>query len=393
MPIDVQRARSETPGCRNVLHFNNAGASLMPRPVLAAVVGHLRLESQIGGYEAAEQAHDAIEHTYAAVGRLLNCRFDEVAVVENATRAWDMAFYAIPFAPGDRILTAMASYASNYIAFLQVAEKTGATVEVIPNDEHGQISVEALREAIDGRVRLIALTHVPTNGGLVNPAAEVGRVAREARVLYLLDACQSAGQIPLDVDAIGCDMLSATGRKYLRGPRGTGFLYVRQGLIEQLEPPLLDLHAAHWAARDRYEIRADARRFENWEANVAGKIGLGTAVDYALGWGIDAIRDRVTMLADDLRARLDVIPGVAVRDLGVERCGLVTFAVDGWEAEEIRRALAAYRINVSVSTRGSTRLDMETRGLTDLVRASVHYYNSEEEVEQFCAVLAEILFG
>src|SRR5262245_5214003 len=208
MTLDLARARRETPGCETVLHFNNAGASLMPQPVVDAVIGHLQLEARIGGYEAAAQAHAAVERVYDAAATLLGCHRDEVALVENATRAWDMAFYAVPLGPGDRILTAMAEYASNYIALLQVARKTGATIEVIPNDEYGQISIAALRRAIDERVKLIALTHVPTNSGLVNPAAQVGEVARQAGVLYLLDACQSVGQMPMYVDALGCDMLS-----------------------------------------------------------------------------------------------------------------------------------------------------------------------------------------
>jgi selenocysteine lyase/cysteine desulfurase len=390
MNFDLQRARRETPGCANVLHFNNAGAALMPEPVLDALIDHLQLEAQIGGYEAAERASDLLDHAYEAAAQLLGCAPEEIAFVENATRAWDMAFYSLPLGPNDRILTATSEYASNYIAFLQAARRTGASVEAIPNDEHGQISIEALRNAIDERVRLISITHVPTNGGLVNPAAEVGRVAREAGIPYLLDACQSAGQMPIDVDVINCDMLSATGRKYLRGPRGTGFLYVRRSLIESLEPPFLDLHAAEWVARDRYEVRPDARRFENWETNYAGKIALGVAIDYALGWGLDAIKERVTSLAATLRERLRDLPRVAVHDLGVERCGIVTFTVDGKEPEMIRRSLAEQRINVSVSGRSSTLLDMQARGLAALVRASVHYYNSQEEIERFCTALKTV---
>jgi selenocysteine lyase/cysteine desulfurase len=391
MAFDVRRARHETPGCEHVVHFNNAGAALMPRPVLEATIAHLQLEAQIGGYEAAARAHDAVERVYDAAATLLGCHREEIAVVENATRAWDMAFYSVPLRPGDRILTAMAEYASNYIAFVQVARKTGAAIEVIPNDAHGQISIEALRRAIDDRVKLIAITHVPTNGGLVNPAAAVGKVARDAGVLYLLDACQSVGQMPIDVDVIGCDMLSATGRKYLRGPRATGFLYVRREVLDRLEPPFLDLHAAHWVGRDRFELRPDARRFENWETYYAGKIGLGVAIDYALDWGLEAIWSRVSGLAEALRLRLSTIPGVAVRDLGIERCGIVSFTVDGKDPEAIHRALAEHHINVTVSRLTSTRLDMEARGLSSVVRASVHYYNTEAEVERFCTTLASLL--
>jgi selenocysteine lyase/cysteine desulfurase len=391
MAFDLLRARHETPGCENVLHFNNAGAALMPKPVLDSIITHLQMEAEIGGYEAAERSHDAVEHVYDSVATLIGCHRDEIAIIENATRAWDMAFYSIPLGSGDRILTSMAEYASNYIAFLQVVRKTGATVEVIPNDEHGQISINALRNAIDDHVKLIAITHVPTNGGLVNPAVPVGKVAREAGILYLLDACQSIGQMPINVNVIGCDFLSATGRKYLRGPRGTGFLYVRRDSMEQLEPPFLDVHAAQWVAGDRYRLRPDARRFENWETNYATKIGLSVAIDYALKWSLEAIWSRISALATTFRAQLNTLRGVTVWDLGIERCGIVSFTVDGKNPKEILHTLAQQSINVSVSTLNSTRLDMEARGLTELVRASVHYYNSEEEVERFCAALASVL--
>lgn len=390
MTFDVSRARTETPGCARVLHFNNAGAGLMPAPVLAAVKDHLDAEALDGGYEAAAAAHDRVERTYAAAAQMLNCAPDEIAVVENATRAWDMAFYSFRFAAGDRILTAEAEYASNYIAYLQTARATGAKVEAIPSDEHGQVSARALANMLDDKVKLIAVTHVPTNGGLVNPAAAIGRIARDAGIPFLLDACQSVGQMPVDVEAIGCDILSATGRKYLRGPRGTGILYVRRALIETLEPPLLDLHAAEWTATDTYKIRDDAKRFETWEGSVAGKIGLGVALDYALDWGLDAIYERITLLAGQLREGLAAIPGVTVRDLGAERCGIVTFTKDGTSPGDVQSALAAQKINIAVSPRNFTRLDMDARNLDALARASVHYYNTEDEVSRFCEAVAAI---
>jgi cysteine desulfurase / selenocysteine lyase len=391
MTFDVARARRETPGCKRVLHFNNAGAALMPRPVLDAARDYLTLEAEMGGYEAAEREHAAIERFYGASAALLGCDPDEIAFIENATRAWDMAFYALPFVPGDRILTARAEYASNVIGFLQVAQRTGVLVEVIPSDETGQVSVEALQGMIDDRVKLIAITHVPTNGGLVNPAAAVGKVARAAGVTYLLDACQSVGQMPVDVGEIGCDLLSTAGRKYLRAPRGTGFLYVRRELGQRLQPPFLDLHAAQWVASNRYEIRADARRFENWETNYAGKVGLTVAIDYARDWGITTIWDRVQSLASTLRSELEEIPGVTVRDIGAEQCGIVTFTADAMGAREVQQALAGRSMNATISTVASTRFDMEARGLNEVVRASVHYYNDEAEIERFCAALSAIL--
>jgi cysteine desulfurase / selenocysteine lyase len=388
--FDVERARRDTPGVARVAHLNNAGAALPPSAVTEAVVAHLRLEAEIGGYEAADAARERVAAVYPAIARLIGCEPDEIAVVENATRAWDMAFYSLSFKPGDRILTARAEYASNVIAFLQVARRTGAVVEVVDDDEHGQFSVADLRRRLEhggGDVKLIAMTHVPTQGGLVNPAEEVGAVARRAGVPFLLDACQSVGQLPLDVGRIGCDILSGTGRKYLRGPRGTGFLYVRGSLLNSLEPPFLDLHAATWTAPGAYEVRGDARRFENWETNYAGKIGLGVAVEYAMSWGLDAITTRVAALAESLRERLQGADGVTVHDLGLRRCGIVTFTVDGVPAQEVRQRLAGQGVNTSVSLAEYARFDLPHRGLPDLVRASVHYYNTDAELDRLIAAL------
>jgi selenocysteine lyase/cysteine desulfurase len=393
MPIDVARVRAETPGCAHVLHFNNAGAALMPQPVLDAQVAYLAREAEIGGYEVGAEMHDALMDTYGAVAEMLGARPAEIALLENATRAWQAVFYGMTFKAGDRILTDVASYASSYIAMLQVAGRTGARIVVVPDDTDGQLDVEALeREAGDGAA-LVALTHVPTNGGLVNPAEEVGRITLREGIPYLLDACQSAGQMPLDVDAIGCDALSATGRKYLRGPRGTGFLYVRKSFMERLEPAMPDLLAAEWTTPDRYELRPDARRFESWEGFMAGKVALGTAVRYAMSIGLDDIRDRVTALAAQLRERLASIEGVTVHDKGRVRCGIVTFSSDRKPALAVLKELRNRRMNISRSVPSGALLDSLQRDLPDLARASVHYYNTEDEVERFVAAVSEIAGG
>jgi len=386
MPVgwDIEQLRADTAGCEQTIFFNNAGASLQPRPVVARVIEHLRLEEQIGGYEAADRVTAELEAVYGSVARLLHCATDEIALQENATRGWEMAFYSLRFAAGDRIVTSANEYASNYIAFLQVAQRTGAEIHVVECDQAGEVDLEALGKLLDDRVKLIALTHLPTNGGLVQPAAQVGKLARRAGIPFLLDATQSAGQIDLDVEALGCDMLCATGRKYLRGPRGTGFLYVRRSKLEQMEPPLLDMHAANWISQDKFAVRGDAKRFETWESAAATRLGLGVAVEYALVLGLKNIERRVQRLGSLLRERLGEVKGVTIQDLGRVRSGLVTFTCEGDAAGEVMKGLKEKGIAVRVSDRSSTLIDMERRGLEELVRASVHYYNTEEEIERLC---------
>jgi selenocysteine lyase/cysteine desulfurase len=388
--IDVAALRADTPGCARVAHFNNAGAALMPRPVIAAVQGHLAREAEIGGYEAAAEAEveGRLAAFYTGFARLLNCGPDEVAYVENATRAWDMVFYGLKLAPGERVLVHGSEYASNVMAALHRARRDGIGVDLVPSDATGQIDLAALESLIGPRHRAVLLTHVPSQGGLVNPAEAVGAIARRHGLFYLLDACQSAGQIALDVQAIGCDALSGTGRKFLRGPRGTGFLYVRRGSLDRIEPPFVDLHAGVWEAPDRFAFVPGTLRFENWESFVAGRLGLAVAVDYALGIGLPAIEARIAALAGGLRAELAGLPGVAVHDLGARRSGIVTFSRQGEEAVALSARLRAGGINTSVSTLAWSRLDFGPRGLSSVVRASVHAYNTEDEIARLVAEVA-----
>ena len=392
MAIDVGRARALTPGCREVLHLNHAGASLLPQPVLDAVIAHLELEARTGGYEAAAEAAPAIERTYGALAELIGAAPDEIALLDSASRAWDMAVYSLPLKPQDRVLIGRAEYGANAISLLQLQRRTGCQLVLIEDDDHGQIDLDALDRALAAdEVAMVSLVHVPTQSGLVNPAVEVGQLCREAGVLYVLDACQSAGQLPLDVEELGCGILTGNGRKFLRGPRGTGFLWVHPELVAQIEPAMLDLHAASWVAPDRYEVRGDAGRFEMWERDVAAQIGLGVAVDHALGWGIEAIAQRNAALADGLRERLAEIPGVRVRDRGRQLCAITTFTVDGMDPEEVKVRLRGARINVSVATLDSAQLDLSHRGLESVVRASVHYLTTEDELDRFAAELGALV--
>ncbi|MEO3785382.1 aminotransferase class V-fold PLP-dependent enzyme [Actinocorallia sp. B10E7] len=388
--MDIERIREETPGTRTAVHLNAAGSALTARPVLDAVVGHLTLESEIGGYDAAGQVDDRLEEGYTIAGRLVGAAPDEIAFTESATRAWDQAFYAVPFKPGDRVLTTTSEYSSSVLAYLQSARRHGTSVEVVPDDGNGTIDLEALeRELARGGVRLVSLNHMPTHDGLINPVAEVGALARAHGALFLLDACQSVGQLPIDVDALNVDLLSATGRKFLRGPRGTGFLYVRRSVLPQLEPQVVDLRSADLTGPDGFALRPDARRFESWERSVAGQLGLVKAAEYALDLGLDAIAERVQALAARLRTALADLPGVTVRDRGLHQSGIVTFTHAQHSAHTLVERLAAAGVVAKVSEQ-TYRYD-EGVAPRARVRASVHYYNTEEELDRTVDVLASLL--
>ena len=362
----------------------------MPRPVVEAMVEHIKLEEQLGGYAAADREQARLDAVYASVAGLLNAAPDEIALVENATVGWQMAFYALPFQPGDRILTVQAEYAANYVAYLQTAKRCGVVIDVVPNDDTGALDVAALERMIGPRTKLIAITWVPTNGGLVNPAAEVGRIARAAGIPYLLDACQAVGQMAVDVNAIQCDILTATGRKFLRGPRGTGFLYIRRDLMLTLEPPMIDHFAAPWTATNEYTLRPDARRFETWENNYAARLGLGAAADYACTVGLNEIEVRCRTLANRLRAGLCALDNITLHDLGSDKSAIVSFSIQNHPIQDILAETARAKIVIGASPPTSTRLDSDARGLSYILRASPHYFNLEAEVDQlvdFCGQL------
>ncbi len=389
--MDVDALRAGTPGCRHRIHLNNAGAALMSRTTLDAVVGHLRLEAEIGGYEAAGAAADRVAAVYSGLAELLGGRADEIALFDNATHAWQAAFHAVPLRAGDRVLTGRNEYGSNVLSYLQAARRLGAEVVVVPNDEHGQIDTHALAALIDDRTKLIGLTHVPTAGGLVNPAVEVGRVARAAGVPYLLDATQSVGQFPVDVAEIGCDFLCGTGRKFLRGPRGTGFLWVRDGILEQLDPHIVEIQSAQWDGARGFGWAPGARRFSTWELNYAAVLGLGAAVDQALNLGLVEIGKRNAELGDRMRGLLEDTPGVTVYDLGREQCAIVTAELDGVESERVVARLAESGVNVTSTVPAHQQFDTEDRDPPPLVRFSPHYYNTEDEVEHAAALVGAMV--
>ncbi|RDE08609.1 aminotransferase class V-fold PLP-dependent enzyme [Pelagibacterium lacus] len=389
MDIDFETLRRDTPGCKgNIIHLNNAGASLMPQPVLSALSGHVELESRIGGYEAAAASEDAISGFYDAIAALLNGHRDEVAFLDSATRAWHAAFHAMEWHPADVILTARSEYNANMVSFLHARKRYGIEFRLVPDTVDGTIDTEALRAMICPKTRLICLSHMPTNDGLVNPVEEVGKIAREHGLPFLLDACQSAGQMPLDVEAIGCTMVSATGRKYLRGPRGTGFLWAHADWIEKLEPYALDIRSASWCSASSYKIADGAQRFELWENNIAGQIALGEAARYAMAADIGAMWPRIQELARALREKIDGREGFSVHDQGTIRSGIVTFSHPRLSAAEIVAHLhSRHTINTSLSASQLTRADLAARGVSHMVRASVHAYNTTSELDALVEAL------
>ncbi|KIF73154.1 aminotransferase class V [Streptomyces sp. 150FB] len=388
--LDVESLRGETPGCANRVHLNNAGAGLLSRRTLETMTGHLELEAAIGGYEASAQEGERIEATYANIAELVGGGPDDVALFDNSSHAWSAAFSSLVFRPGDRILTGRAEYGSNVLSYLQVAERTGAEVVVVPNDESGRLDTAALAELIDERTRLVGVSHIPTSGGLVNPAAEIGRITRSAGVPYLLDATQTVGQLPVDVATIGCDLLTGTGRKFLRGPRGTGFLWVAPGILDRIEPSVIEIDTAAWDGARGYSWRPGARRFGTWEKSYSNVLGLSSAVRQALDLGVDRIARRAVALGAYLRERLDALPGVATYDLGVDRCAIVTCKVDGVATAEVGAALARHGVNVSLTVPEQTQFDAEDRGVHPLVRLSPHYYNTETELDKAVEVIAGV---
>jgi len=390
--LDLARLRAETPGCASRIHFNNAGSGLMATPVLEAITEYLELEAELGGYEAADAREEAIQDFYAATAQLLGCKARNIAFAPNATDAFARALSSIPFASGDLILTTRDDYISNQIAFFSLRKRFGVDVVHAPNVPEGGVDVGAMERLMrERRPRLVAVTHIPTNSGLVQPVAEIGRRCRELELLYLVDACQSVGQYAIDVEQLGCDFLSATGRKFLRGPRGSGLLYVSdRALAAGYEPLFIDMRGARWVGPEDYRHVETAARFEDWEFSYATLLGSAAAIRYALTVGIDEIAERTPALGAALRERLAELDAVRIFDRGRRRCAIVTFTVDGWNSEVLMTELRRRRINSSVSAREHALYDFTDKGVEACVRMSPHYYNTEQEVDEVVDAVREL---
>ena len=334
--IDIEKVRSDTPGTQSVVHFNNAGCALPPTVVTSAIIDYLKAEAIGGGYEMARSRAEQLSSVYDAASTLLGGQPGNWAFVESATRAWNAAFSALRFSAGDRIITTRAEYPSNMAGLLRAKEFQGVHIDIVPNDEHGQLDLAALKTMLTDRTRLVSVTHMPTQGGLVNPVLEVGALLSGSPILYQVDACQSVGQIEVNVDDIGCDILSFTGRKFVRGPRGTGMVWASERALSQMSNPAgVDMSGAEWIAPMEITPHPDASRFEPYETFFAGKVGLAVALRYAHSIGIENIRERNSSLANTLRSKLSNLPGVVLHDLGLTKSAIVTFNVDGFDAGSV----------------------------------------------------------
>lgn len=388
--IDLERERALTPGCLGQAFLDSAGSSLPTTTVVETVVGHLRREAEVGGYRAAAEQAERIAAVRDSLARLVGGSADEIALTDSATRAWNQFVTALRWRPGDRILVCGNEYASNAIAFLQRARFDGCSVERVPALEDGTPDLDAYAAMLDERVRLVSLVQVPTNAGTVAPVAALAGLARSAGALTVLDACQSVGQLEIDVAALGVDALSATGRKWLRAPRGTGFLWVRRALVAELEPAAADMHGGDWTGPEDYRLRPDATRFELFESDVAATLGLGAAVDHLLDLGPADVEAAVRARASLLREGLADLDRVTLHDQGADLCGIVSFTVEGSASGQIAAALRGSGVTVSVSERGATRLDMTDRGLDSVVRASPHYFVGPGDLDRAISAVAAV---
>jgi selenocysteine lyase/cysteine desulfurase len=390
----LRRWRIETPGCATRIHLNNAGAALMPRPVADAIRQHIAKEEALGGYEAAEARADLVGGAYASVAKLVNARPANIAVVENATVAVAEALSSLDFARGDVIVTTQADYPSNQLMYLSLARRLGVEVRRAEELPEGGADPQSVREILRSkRCRVVAVSWVPTNSGLVQPVAEIGRVCEEAGVPFVVDACQAVGQLPIHVGEIGCDFLAASARKFMRGPRGIGFLYVSDRVLKAGTYPLyLDMRGADWTAPDDFRLTPDARRFENWEFAYALVLGMGAAADYALEVGDVAFR-RSRALAAYARERLATLGRLRVLDRGPSLCAIVTAAIAGRDASEVKLELRKRGVNTSASDREDGVIDMDRKGASSALRVSPHYYNTKAEVDSAVAVLDDVLRG
>ncbi len=385
--MDINKIRQETPFCEDLIHFNNAGSSLKPSIVNESIIEYLNAEAKVGGYELEADRSETLQEVHTEVAKLIDASFDEIALTENATNAFFKALFSIDFNKDDEILTSELEYGNNFISFLRLKKQTGLKITVVPSNDAQVYDIDALKAAINSKTKLIAVTHMPTNSGAISPVEEIGRIAKEHGILYLIDTCQSVGQYPLDVHKLHCHFLTGTARKYLRGPRGLGFLYVRKEVLPFLEPISIEMSGATWTSQDSYEKIESVKMFEAWEQSRAISVGMKHAVRYANNIGIQNIWSRIQELSSYARDRFEQIPGITLHDGLGPKSGIISLTKDGVEAQSLQAYLRSKQVNSSISQIHSSRLHMQSKNLTKSNRLSVHYYNTKSEIIKVAELL------
>jgi len=388
--MDINTIRAQTKGCTGKIFLNSAGASLVPSAVTEKMISYLSKEAEIGGYALAAQFNTELQEFYSESAKLLNCKPENIAFVTSATDAYAKAISSIAFKAGDVILTTDDDYISNQLSFLSLKSRFGITIVRAANSTDGDLDLQVFEKLVQQhQPKLVALTHIPTSSGLIQPAAEVGLICKKYDVLYLLDACQSVGQLLVDVKEIGCDFLTATGRKFLRGPRGTGILYVSdRALNAGLVPMIFDMQGAKWSGFDTYELADTAVRFEFWESSIAGKLGLVAALKYVNEIGIANIEQYNAVLMKKFRTQLKDIKGLNLHDRGIRLSNILTFTIAGKSIEELTALLDANQVYYSISFKDFALIDFTRKNLERAIRFSPHYFNTAEELEKIVAILS-----
>ncbi|MCJ1673783.1 MULTISPECIES: aminotransferase class V-fold PLP-dependent enzyme [unclassified Rathayibacter] len=390
--IDVAAERARTAGTAGRHYFNAAGAGLMTDSVLETVIAHLRLEQRIGGYEAANHVADRVDAAYAAAAALLGADADEIAFFDSATSGLRAIFDALRLGPGDTVLAPRSSYVSQALRLLALERYDGVRLTLLPNDSSGGLDIEALESALataSGRT-VISAVHVPTSSGLVEPVAAIGALARRYGAITVLDATQSVGQLDIDVRAIDCDALVTTGRKFLRGPRGTGLVFLRRGLLEGIGAWAPDVRGSQWTSEQEWTMDGTARALETWESSVALRLGLGEALREAHERGTAATEAHLVALGARLRTELSAIGGVTVADPPVSPSGIVTFTVDGVPGKTVSARLREAAVDSLAVPASHAQWDLGARGLASVVRVSPHVYTDESDVEALLTAVAGV---
>jgi len=390
--IDVDALRAATPGCNDRAFLLSAGSSLPTEATLDAVIGHLRLEAEIGGYAAADRAVDVLEQGRADLAALVGGDPDEIALVTSDSSGWVKAWWGwvvggnVP--AGSKVLVDRMCYHSHYAALDQTRRIGAFDIHIMPSLDDGTVDVDALR--IDDDASAVCVTMIGTHSGNVNPVERIGGLAAAAGVPMFVDGCQALGQLRLDVNELGCQVLTGTGRKFLRGPRGSGMLWVSRSIVDRFSPPGLDATSTPWTAAGGMQIGAGTRRFEEYEVSYASMVGLAAAARQALTIGSSAIEQRVVGLGEQLRTALSSIAAVQIRDTAERRCGIVTFTVSGVSSADVVAAASTAGVVVNESTATWAALDMDAKQTPTVVRASPHYFNTTLELDRLVQAVEDV---